>query len=57
MIYWTEVPDLDERFDLTGEASPSREREFAGRRARLVRWSLILWVSQLVVMALYFAFV
>jgi hypothetical protein len=56
MIYWTGFPDLDERVHESDGSGAQRERSIAGRRARLVRWSLLLWISQLLVMALFFAF-
>jgi hypothetical protein len=56
MIYWTGVAEFDERIDIAAGSSAARERTAAARRARLLRWSLLVWVSQIVVMAIVFAF-
>jgi hypothetical protein len=52
MIYWTGFPEFDEP-DGSGAL---REQSIAARRARLLRWALLLWVSQILVMTLFFAF-
>jgi hypothetical protein len=56
MIYWTGVSGFDDGLDLPIDSPVDRRRMMARRRARLIRWSLLLWFAQVVVLFAFFAF-